>query len=50
MVIEPIRVNFKIKELLNGYQVDKVVMAENLAVSVGGPAFNLMISEHALLC
>lgn len=49
VITDPIRISVKIKELLN-YKVDKVAMAENLAVSVGGPAISLMISEHALLC
>lgn len=37
------------KELLN-YKVDKAVMAENLAVSNGGPAITMLINEHKLLC
>ena len=49
MILDPIRINLKVKELLN-YKIDKIVVSENLSTSWGGPGLTMLITEHALLC
>lgn len=50
-VVEPIRVNEKIKDLLGSeYEISRCRMAEFLNLRGGGPGFTLLIAEHDLLC
>ena len=49
MIIDPIKINLKVKELLN-YKVDKIVIAENLSLSVGGPAMTMLMTDENLVC
>jgi hypothetical protein len=49
MILDPIKINLKVKELLN-YKIDKIVVSENLSTSWGGPGVAMLIQEHALLC
>lgn len=49
-ILDPIRINLKLKELLNDYKVDKICVAENLSANNGGPGMTMLIGEHNLLC
>ena len=49
IILDPIRINLKVKELLN-YKIDQIMVAENLSLAVGGPAMTMLIKEHNLLC
>lgn len=48
-ILDPIKVNLKVKELLN-QRVDKCHTSEIINYSSGGPGLTLLISEHSLLC
>ena len=48
-ILDPIKVNLKVKELLNS-RVDKCYTSEIVNYSSGGPGLTLLISEHSLLC
>lgn len=48
-ILDPIKVNLKVKELLN-FRVDKCHTSEMVNYSQGGPGLTLLISEHSLLC
>jgi len=48
-ILDPIKVNLKIKDLLN-YKVDRIRVSECMNVSAGGPGLTMLISEHSLLC
>ena len=50
-IVEPIKVNEKIKDLLGSeYEISRCRMAEFLNLRVGGPGFTLLIAEHDLVC
>ena len=48
-VLDPIKINSKVKELLN-YKIDKITVSENLCARAGGQGMIMLIEEHALLC